>query len=38
MNIAECGVIRIFFEADFIPKSAIRIPKFTGILEPFLIF
>jgi len=34
MMIAECGVIRIFSDPDFIPKSAIRIPKFTGALGP----
>jgi hypothetical protein len=29
--------MKIPFDLDFFLKSAIRIPKFMGILEPFLI-
>jgi hypothetical protein len=32
MTIAEYGVIKIFSDPDFIPKSAIRIPKFRGVI------
>jgi hypothetical protein len=35
MMIAECGVIIIFSDPDFIPKSAIRIPKFRGVIAPY---